>query len=331
MANSVTTLDDGRLSHPPGVYFGMPDTDYFSDIALGSSDHKKLAESPARFWWESRMNPLWEPEELTPALRIGRARHCIVLDGREAFERQYAKKTLNWATKAGMEEKAAFEAHGLEPLNEDHYARTLATKAIVEANPFLRETFEPPMGREVSVFWTARGVPKKARFDGLKVRAIVDLKNIANERGIAFPRACLRYIDAYKAHVQAEHYREARVAMRQLWKDGLVRGEHDEAWLEEVVASTEWAFVFVFLQSSGAPLSHGLQLSYRELPGGIEMNPIFDAGRRVLDRAEDNYRRCMAAFGESTAWIEPKEIQELDADQMKLPSWFLREADWEGV
>jgi hypothetical protein len=322
---------DGRYHHPPGIYFGLGESAYFSDVALGSSDHKKLAESPARFWWESRSNPMWEPDEITPALRIGRARHCIVLDGREAFEARYARKTLNWSTKAGMVEKAAFEAQGLAPLDDEAYARTLATKAIIEANPYLAETFTGMVGTEVSVFWNARGVPKKARFDGLKPRAIVDLKNIANERAIAFPKACLRYIDNYKAHVQAAHYLEARLAMRQLWEDGLVHGEHDDEVLAEVVDSDEFAFVFVFLQSSGAPLSHAFQLSYRRLPGGEEWNPIFDAGRRVLDRAEANYLRCMAAFGADTAWIEPAPIAELDSSQVSLPSWFLREADWEGV
>ena len=270
MPNDVTELENGRVKHAPGIYFGLDENRYHADVALGSSDHKKLAESPALFWWDSRMNPLWEPGETTDAMRIGRARHCIVLDGREVFESRYAKKTLNWSTKAGQIEKAAFEARGLEPLSADAYARTLATKAIIEANPHLTETFAGMVGTEVSVFWTARGVPKKARFDGLKARAIIDLKNIANERGIAFPRACLRYIDSYKAHIQAEHYREARLAMRGLWEDGLVRGGHDETALEECVAADEWAFVFVFLQSSGAPISHAYQLSYRQLPGGEE-------------------------------------------------------------
>ncbi len=332
MANAVILPDsNGRYHHPPGIYFSLEESRYHADVALGSSDHKKLAESPARFWWESRMNPMWEPDELTPALRIGRARHCIILDGREAFERKYARKTLSWATKDGKIEKAAFEARGLEPLDEDDYARTLATKAIIEANPFLREAFEGLAGTEVSVFWEARGIRKKARFDALKPKAICDIKNIANERGIAFPMACLRYLHNYHGHIQAEHYREARLAMRQLWEDGLVRGEHDDVAMTNVVHSDEWAFVFVFVQSSGAPISHGLQLSHRELPGGEEHNPIFDAGRVMIDRAEANYRRCMEAFGPGAAWIEPKPIMELDSSQMALPSWFLRSTEWDSV
>jgi hypothetical protein len=39
----------------------------------------------------------------------------------------------------------------------------------------------------------------------------------------------------------------------------------------------------------------------------------------------------METFGTDTAWIEPAKITELDSSQISLPSWFLREADWEGV
>ena len=315
----------------PGIYFGLDEDVYHASTALGSSDHKRLAESPALFWWESRMNPMWEPGELTPALTIGRARHCIVLDGPVAFARTYARKMENWSTKAGKEEKESFAARGMTALPKDDYDRTLATAAIVRQNPYLAEAFAAPIETEVSVFWNARGLQKKARFDGLKPRAIVDLKNIANERGISFPMACLRYLHNYQGHVQADHYREARLAMRGLWEDGLVRGDHDEAMLEQVVTAQEWAFVFVFLQSSGAPISHAFQLSYRRLPGGEEMNPIFDAGRQMIARAEANYKRCMEAFGTDTAWIEPRPIAELDSSQMTLPSWFLRATDWEGV
>ena len=317
----------------PGIYLNLNEDRYHADPALGSSDLKKLATDPASYWWSSRLNPLWEPEVLTPALRIGRARHCIVLDGVNAFERQYARKTENWSTKAGRAEKEEFELHGWEPLDADVYDRTLATKAIVRANPYLRETFAGPIAKEVSVFWTARGIRRKARFDALKPLAIVDLKNLSNERAIHFPMACLRYIDAYKAHIQAEAYREGRLAMRQLYEDGLVRGatDADESLLEECVAATEWAFVFCFLQSQGAPISHAFQLSYRELPGGTEMNPIFEAGRRMIDRAETNYLRCLETFGTDTAWIEPRPIQELDSSQLSIPSWFLRDAGWEGV
>lgn len=313
----------------PGIYFDLPEDKYHADPALGSSDMKRLAMSPARYWWESRLNPLWEPGEQTPATIVGSARHCIAFYGEKTFRRRYGRKTESWATKAGKEEKADFDAAGLTPLNEADFDRTLLTKKLIEANPYFRDTFAGPIAHEVSVFWTSRGVPKKARFDGLKERAIVDLKNIANEREIDFRKACLRYLHNYQAHVQAEHYREARLAMAQWAPDKLITDKW--AFVNDCIHSQEWAWVWVFLQKTGAPEVEGLQLTYRKLPGGEEMNPIFEAGRRLIDRAEANYLRCMEQYGPGTAWIEPRPIMELDTAQMTLPSWFLREADWESV
>lgn len=322
------------LSIAPGIYFGMPEERYHAASSLGSHDTGRLAMSPPRFWWKSRMNPLWQPDKSTPDKTLGSARHCIAFYGEDEFARRYGRKTLNWATKEGKEEKATFEFEGLQPLNEDDYDRTLLTKKLIEANPYFAETFAGPIAHEVSVFWNARGIPKKARFDGLKIRAIVDLKNIANERELPFEKACLRYLHNYSAHVQAEHYREARLAMRGLWEEGSVHGtlEVDRRFVEECIVSKEWAWVWVFLQKTGAPEVEGLQLSYRELPGGVaEWNPIFGQARQIIDKADANYLRCMEKFGAHAAWIEPTPVKELDSSQMALPSWFLRNADWESV
>ena len=311
----------------PSIYFNLPEAEYHADLALGSSDMKRLAMSPTRFWWESRMNPLWTPDKQTPATILGSARHCIAFYGEREFRRRYGRKLENWSTKAGKEEQQDFHEAGLDPLSPEDFDRTLVTKKLIEANPYFASTFAPPIAHEISVFWTSRGVPKKARFDGLKERAIIDLKNIANEKQIDFSRACLRYLHNYQAHIQAEHYREARLAMVSLD----MSGEGNTDLIDLCSNSEEWAWVWVFLQKTGAPEVKGLQLTYRELPGGVEMNPIFEAGRRLIDRAEANYLRCMEKFGAKTAWIEPEPILELDASQMNLPSWFLRDADWESV
>ena len=320
------------MNIPPGIYFGLPEADYHAAPALGSGDMKRLAASPARFWWEKAgLNPLWKPYEHTPATRLGAARHCIAFYGEKEFARRYGRKTLNWSTKEGKEERDDFALNDLEPLPEDDYDRTLLTRKLIEANPYFAETFAEPIAHEVSVFWNSpQGIPKKARFDGLKVRSIVDLKNIANEREIDFRMACLRYLHNYSAHVQAEHYREARLAMKDLMKAFPFRKAN--RLLLDCAASAEWAFVFIFLQKTGAPEVEGLQLTYREFATGeSEKNPIFDVARRVLDRADTNYLRCVEKFGTSAAWIEPKPITELDSSQMSLPSWFLRAADWESV
>ena len=50
----------------PGIYFGMDEDFYHSSTSNGSSDMKRLSYSPPDWWFESKFNPLWEAEKLTP-------------------------------------------------------------------------------------------------------------------------------------------------------------------------------------------------------------------------------------------------------------------------
>jgi hypothetical protein len=325
----------------PGIYFGMDEDFYHSSTSNGSSDMKRLSYSPPDWWFESKFNPLWEPEKLTPALIIGRARHTMVLEGREKFESLYGRKTLNYATTEGKKQKERFAAEGRTPLDEDAYNRTLVLGEVIRANPFISAAFDGAVGTEVSVFWEHGGLKRKARFDCLKQRAIVDLKNVSNDKSIPFPKACLRHIDNYLAHVQAEHYREGRLAMRELLMAGKVFGDgYDADALEAAVMSPEWAWVWVFAQSSGAPLTWSTMLSYKrsrqwaDEDGEIhtdpeQINDIFRLGRVALDRAEKNYKAYFERYGLDKAWLLAEPIVELDVND--LPAWFARNAETLGA
>ncbi len=58
---------------------------YLALERLSPSGAKLLHRSPAHYAW-SRANPY--PE--TPALRVGKATHCLALEGREAFAAAFA-------------------------------------------------------------------------------------------------------------------------------------------------------------------------------------------------------------------------------------------------
>ena len=329
-----------RQDHPLGIYFGLPEYDYFADVAIGSSDIKTLSYSPMAYWFGSRWNPLREPDDDTPAKVYGRAVHKVVLEGREAFEREYGPKMFSWSTKEGKAEKERFALSGRTAIPYDSYARALQTGAILRGNPHLANAFEGSVGHEVSVFWERNGVKFRARFDALKERAIVDLKNVANEKKISFPRACLRKIDDFSYHSQAEHYREGRLAMRELWEAGKVFGRYDEESLERVVKSDEFAFVFVFIQSSGAPEVWATKFSYRadrlhadddgevhQIPG--YRNDIFNIGRAKIALAEKNFLAYREKFGMEMPWVSHEPIQEFDIAAM--PPWFSRDAETESA
>ena len=75
---------------PPGVYFGLPSADYHADPSLGSTDLKTLLIHPACYWQRSQLNPDSIDDSDSPAKKIGRALHTLVLEGEAAFAKQFA-------------------------------------------------------------------------------------------------------------------------------------------------------------------------------------------------------------------------------------------------
>lgn len=330
-----------RRDAPLGIHFGLHEQDYHDDVGCGSGDMRRLSYSPSDWWWQSKWNPLWEPDKDTEAKIYGRAVHHAILEGREKFDSHYAKKKLNWATREGKEEKAMILGQGKLPIDVEDWGRILLTGSMVRSNPHLARAFDDTVGNEVSIFWERGGLKRKCRIDALKLRAIVDLKNVSNDRSISFPRACLRKIDEYSYHIQAAHYLEGRLAMQALFKKGLVFGDCDMGFLEQVVNEPQFAFVFIFVQSSGAPLTWSTKLSFKKAidwtdpdtgeihPQPEEANPAFALGQAQLDRAEKNFGAYLKKFGLSNPWVLDEPIEEFDVNDM--PPWFLRNAESEAI
>lgn len=300
---------------PPGIYFGLDEAPYHADLALGSSDMRLLSYSPHDYWFGSALNPDREVEDKsTPAQIFGRGVHKMLLEGQQAFEGQFAATEHPGSTKAGKAEREEIEAAGKTPLKREDFDRILGAGQAFAASPVLRDAFTAGVS-EVSVFWeTADGIPKKARFDFLKTRAIVDLKSIRNSRSIGFVEACRRALAEWNYPAQAAHYREGREAMAALVDAGAVHGDHDSAWLRAVADNDEWAFVFVFWQAEGAPLTWATMLS----PG----NPVLTVARTTLDMAETNYAEMMATYGPAQPWLIQAPLAELEIAE--LPAWWGR-------
>ena len=302
------------LDHPLGVYFDLDDAAYHADVALGSGDIRRLAVSPFDFWWESRFNPNRKPEELTPALIVGRAVHTAVLEGRSKFEKLYGPTDFSGATKDGKAERERLAKFGMTPLKREDYDSVLLASTMIRANPHLADAFQGG-APEVSVFWERDGIKRKCRFDFLKPRAIVDLKSIRNARDIDFREACRRRFAEGRFDVQAAHYREGRIAMRDLVAAGAVSGNVDHDLLRKAIAAgSQFAFVYVYWQAEGAPLTWATMLSPE--------NPIIGYGRATIDYADRNWLEFKDRFGLSTPWVLAERIEELD--QTELPPWYGR-------
>lgn len=353
VANSVVAdvaRQIGKPFHAPGIYFGMPDSVYHADPSLGSTGLKKLLASAPDFWWQSSMNPAREPEKETDAKVFGRAVHKCVLEGRDAFEAEFApqpapedypgclrvvddlklflkqNRLAISGSKAELIARAktipgcpvvfddvvdVASASGKTLLKREDYNRILAASAFIKANDNLANAFTGGMP-EVSIFWEENGVRLKARLDYLKMNAISDLKSIRNSREIEFKAACRNRIASLNYLLSAEHYCEGRRQMSRLIADGAVYGDHDAEWLRGVAKNQAYAFVLVFWQAEASPISHGFKLS----PG----NPLFASARAEISRSIEIYQAFMREFGTDTAWILKEPLEELD--QTELPNWW---------
>jgi hypothetical protein len=301
----------GFTEHEDGIYFGMTDTVYHADRALGSTSIKKLIGNAPDFWWDSWMNPARDGDDDTPSKIFGRQLHMCVLEGAEKFKARHAPQYGKGNTKEGKSEIADIVASGKVPVKFKDYGKILAASAFIKANKTLANAFDGGQP-EVSVFWTIDGIRYKARFDYLKMNAITDLKSLANPYGKEFEKACRDAVASYDYLVSAEHYSEGRRQMKRLRDQGKVFGSHDPEWLAKVAANEIFAFVFVFWQKDGAPVSHGVKLS----PG----NPLFGYARQMIGKAVHNYRRFMNEFGTDAAWVPSTQLEELD--ETDLPVWY---------
>jgi hypothetical protein len=335
--------------HEPGLYFGMPDTEYHSDWSLGSTDLLNLLISPIDYYWYSRANPHRREDKETPATLYGKAIHKFVLEGREAFDRLYALKApvpvpgslmsqndlrrrceeLGLATSGTKPEQIArirqidkdtpiydeqLEAHlkaneGKSFLDHQDWAEILLAGQNIRANPHLKPAFEGGFP-EVSIFADVGGVPMRARFDYLKINSIVDLKSTRNVLGMPWDQAVTNFLARGNYHIQATHYMMMRGLIRKFLKDGRVYGDHDAKWLKRVADNPDYAFVWVVYQADGAPLTKGVKFG--------TMNSDYALAVDQISTAVDRYKTGFKKFG-STPWVEDSKIE--DYENLPWPMW----------
>lgn len=289
-----------------GIYFGLDEGAYHRDLALGSSDLKRLAAEPADYWYSSPLNPDLPAEETTPSQLIGKAVHKLVLEGEQAFAARFIRRPDD-LKRLDAKARAEITPNGQDVLPGEDFDRIRVAAGQVLANPYLSASFTGG-SPEVSIFWTeiveGEAVRRKARFDYLKPRAVVDLKSVRPMDTAAFPDTCRKAIANWGYHTQAAAYLQARAQVPALIAAGAVHGDHDPAWLARVAEATAYAFVFVFWSSSGAPLTWGTILS----PG----NDLVAHGEGRVASALYAYATARRRFGLRAPWIEPQPLREIE-------------------
>lgn len=216
-----------------------------------------------------------------------------------------------------LKSQYAAQHAGREFLARDTLRQINLAAAMIEAHPELSQCFQNGYP-EVTVLWIdeSYGIPMKARFDFLKIRAIVDLKTFANSLGKPIDRAIYSDIAANKYHIQVANYLTANDYARGFAAQGRIFGEHDKDWLQKYIAAGDEEagdpnkFIFVFQQKGIAPVARG-----KIFPKGL----VLDCGREAIRSAKEIYCRYMESHGTESPWVDCSSIDHLEDEG--FPVW----------
>lgn len=321
------------MAHADGVYFNLAEDEYHADDALGSSDIRNLITGPEVYWANTAMNPLFEPKETKATVR-GSAYHKLILEGAEAYEAAYAvepnKADFPNALYTNEDLKAALEKHDLlktgkksdlinrlleadpkaqiwdailERFRDENEGKTPISKTLdaeiryasrfILANEHLRDAFSGGYP-EVSIFWTAGGVRRKARVDYLKPAVNVDLKTYSNAYGsradVAIHLAAVR-----GGHdIQAAWYRGGLQAAKSL---PVIGDAPPGDWMNAFRNGPEIQTYFVYQSADQIPMARGFRMPYQL--------QTFQIAEIQCERAVELYLQCRERFG-TDPWIIPE-------------------------
>ncbi len=161
---------------------------------------------------------------------------------------------------------------------------------------------------EVSVFWNDGGVPCRARFDWLRVRGTYDLKSFAGQQNKSVKQAITRAIENYFYHLQEAHYREARLAMKNLPIFGGT--EEQREYIKKCQENDEPDFTFIFFKSLGAPILEVVTLPQSTL----------DIARQERAKAFENWLEYFNHYGLDKLWLRQSKTTNLDGSDFS--PWF---------
>ena len=167
-------------------------SDYFKNKSANNSRLKVLLDkTPAHLKHEIEN----ESNDETTALIIGRALHCIMLEGNKAFYDAFIiSPKFDKRTKVGKEAFAEFEqlAGNKTILNESDAGLIFNLEFALKSNETVVDLLSTGEG-EKELYGTLNGVNCKAKLDWYRNGIIVDLKTTENASARGFGNSCAKY------------------------------------------------------------------------------------------------------------------------------------------
>ena len=191
------------------VFKDIPNKDYHSGVGVSSSFIRKFGES--------QLHALEHKQETTPAMRFGTAAHSLLVEGKEAFDKEVVVITGSPYTKANKELKEEYEKRGLTVLKEAdvELIQGMKDKMIYEGNAYLDAKGKVA---ESSFYWYEDDVLCKCRpdlicppldnTDSKDEIVIVDYKTTQSVEPYAFANS----VKKFRYDLQASYYRRGMEA-----------------------------------------------------------------------------------------------------------------------
>lgn len=147
------------------ILYDLPAADYHAMQALSAGGAWTLAtECPALYWHRSPFNPAAAAPENGKRMDIGTALHLAALEPDRLAQRTVMIEADDWRTKEARDQRDAAYDAGQVPLLIKDAALVDRLADAIRCNKHAAELLDGAL-TEVSYFWTAAGIPCKARAD----------------------------------------------------------------------------------------------------------------------------------------------------------------------
>ncbi|WP_375188466.1 PD-(D/E)XK nuclease-like domain-containing protein [Sphingobium yanoikuyae] len=239
---------------------------------------------------------------------------------RPAKKEDWTKQLLELNPEApiweAIEARYLKEHEGKTFIHADMMAEIELAARMIELDPGVAPLVRGGMS-EVSLFWycPVTGVPMKMRVDKMKVRRMVDLKTLVNQRERSIENAIRFEISGYKYNLQPSVYFEGAAQVRKIVRKlgaqairvwGEDTDEPDEAMARRVAEcrafAEKWAshvepdeWTWIFQQKGDAPITRAVHY----LRGGT-VNMVTDD---IVSLAKKRFREFAEGFG-TDPWLD---------------------------
>lgn len=267
----------------PSFIFDQPEQEYRAAAPVSQSIIKSiLNKSPAH-----ALTAIQNPIDST-AKRLGRAAHCLILEGSTVFNQRYiVAPECDRRTKEGKTVYADFLAAlgNKEVITLDELATVTAMAEALKQNNLTKHLFVNG-SPEVSAFGQIDGTPIKGRFDYYHSheQIIIDLKTCLD----ASPEAARKYVLKYGLHIQQYVYSEIH---------------------RNITGSVPADFIFVLVEKPAPYAAAVFRLDKEAIA----------AAKVEVQRGLEIYRQCE----KTGVWpAYPEAVQSIG-----LPTWYLKQLE----